>query len=475
MRPHHRVITAIAIATAIAGTIGGLVASRDAPATASVAALTDDASLFALALPTADDHDAEARARLMLQRLVRARDGVVGAACWLPSVDGASDVFAVAGDAGDAVALREHAGLPRAVLLADGRTVAAPVRSPDGRTHGVVLLRGAEPFDTPRPWWPLAVLLATSVAFALARMNVGAPLRRLASLAPGMPPNASLHALADRLVDELGGARIAARIERQVRLRTRELETLARRADDHLANTAHELRTPLTSVLAAVDMVHDGYATTEEERGQFLEQAATSGRHLMLLLNDLLDRAAVESGRLRIDPRDCFVEDLVRDAEKILAPIAASRGSALAVEIAPEVARAVRADPTRVLQVLFNLVGNALKYSPSGSPVALRATAVERGVLVEVQDRGIGVPEPQRGLLFRRFSRVHDASSSSASGSGIGLWVCKALIDGMGGEIGHKDAADGCGSVFWFRLDWVPGRPPSGERSGVSQEQGATA
>ena len=195
----------------------------------------------------------------------------------------------------------------------------------------------------------------------------------------------------------------------------------------------------------------------------------------MLLLNDLLDRAAVESGRLRIDPRDCFVEDVVRDAEKILSPIAASRGSTFAVAIAPDVARAVRADPTRVLQVLFNLVGNALKYSPSGSPVSLRATAVERGVRVEVEDRGIGVPESQRGLLFQRFSRVHDASSSSASGSGIGLWVCKALIDGMGGEIGHKDAADGCGSVFWFRLDWVPGRPASGKRSGVSQEQGATA
>lgn len=465
VRPYLATIGAITLLTALAASVGGLVAFRDGARPSAEAKALADASLLALTIPSIDDPQAESQLRLVLQRLIRARDGVVGAACWLRGEDSAHDLFVAAGDPGDTVALREHARLDQVRALPDGRTVAAPVRAPGGESLGVVLLRTPAPLDAPLPWWPLGAFVATALTLAFAHFRIGRPVQRLETLAPSSSRPGSLRKLADQLVDDLNEARITARLERHVRVRTRELEQLARRADDHLANTAHELRTPLTAILAAVDMLRDGYATTEEERRQFLDQAAISGQHLMLLLNDLLDRAAVEAGRLRIEARDCFAADLLGDAERILEPAATARGAKLSVEIGADADRAVRADPTRVLQVLFNLVGNALKYSPGGSPVTLRATAAERGVVVEVEDRGIGVPKAQRGLLFQRFSRVHDEGSSSASGTGIGLWVCKALIESMGGEIGHREAADGCGSVFWFRLLWAPDRSPSGRRA----------
>lgn len=420
--------------------------------------LMHDARTLAVGMPSPEDPGAESHVRLGLQRLVRSRDDVFGASCWMRSATGGHEVFAAEGDVGDPVALRAYVGVGMATIVAPG-TAIAPLHSLDGSTQGVVMLRGKARGATPFPFWPIAVGLVALLGAIIARARHGRPLDRIAGLLPRDQQPRSIVGLASQLVQNLGSDRITSRIERQVRVRTRELEQLTRHRDEHVATTAHELRTPLTVVMASVEMVRDGYATSDTERQQFLDQAATSGEHMMLLLNDLLDRAAIEAGKLRVDLQDCFVDDLVADALRVIGPAAIARETHVAIKIAPDVERPVRADPGRVLQVVFNLVSNALKYSSTGSPVTVRVVAQPEGACVEIEDHGMGIPPEAARGLFQRFNRVHDAASSTASGTGIGLHVSKALVEGMGGEIGYRPRADGQGSVFWFRLGWSPERP----------------
>jgi signal transduction histidine kinase len=233
----------------------------------------------------------------------------------------------------------------------------------------------------------------------------------------------------------------------------------AQRASDFLANTVHELRTPLTTVIASLDMLYEGYATTPEERREVTEQGAAACRHLMMLINDLLDTTAYESGKLHVDLQECSVEDLVRDAQHLLRPLAIARGVDLQIVVS-EADLHITTDRSRILQVLFNLVGNALKFAPSGGCVLLQALVTPIGVAFEVVDDGPGVPPGARVRLFTKYGRLHD--SQSPSGTGIGLYLSKILVEQMNGSIGYMQRDPGPGSIFWFTL-------PSANRSALAE------
>ena len=223
---------------------------------------------------------------------------------------------------------------------------------------------------------------------------------------------------------------------------------------DALADTVHELRTPLTTVVAALEVLREGYATTDEERAVFYDQAHGAAQHMLFLVHDLLDAAALGAGRLRVDLQDCFVTDLLKDAVSMLLPSATARNCS--IHVAPvDDCTAMRADPHRTRQVLFNLLSNALKYSPEGSEIQLGARVVGGDVHVEVVDAGIGVPLEKRHALFGRYSRVHGAGTVDAHGTGLGLALCRELVQRMHGDIGYRPRFDGPGSVFWFRLPGV--------------------
>ncbi len=251
--------------------------------------------------------------------------------------------------------------------------------------------------------------------------------------------------------------------------RGRELERELAQRDRLVENTVHELRTPLTTVVASIEMLRDGYANTEEERGTLYDQAAASCNHLMFLINDLLDAAALRAGQLRIDSAPCYLADAIDDTLRALGPVAAARNSTLD-SLCCDRDLLVLADPHRLLQVLFNLTGNALKYSPDGSSVTIQADRSAEGVTIEVMDRGIGVAAAAAPALFARFSRVHSAQASSAPGTGLGLQLCRELVEQMGGRIGYRPREDGPGSVFWFSL---PAAAP--RQRGAEAEQAATA
>jgi signal transduction histidine kinase len=258
-------------------------------------------------------------------------------------------------------------------------------------------------------------------------------------------------------------------VEAEVRDRTLELRQQARAREQGLASLAHELRTPLTTILASVDMLRDGYAEDPADARAFMDQASAAGHHLLFLVNDLLDCAAHDAGALRIDTTDLEVGDLFAQVAQILGPAAEAKGTSLMLDRDGARGLRVHADAHRFLQVAFNLVGNAIKYSPPGSDVRVRAflgagatdTAVAP-IRFEIVDDGIGVPPERRAELFERYARVHDASKSSAAGTGLGLFITKALVEKMGGAIGYR-AGDGGGSVFWFELPaarrHTPARP----------------
>ena len=222
---------------------------------------------------------------------------------------------------------------------------------------------------------------------------------------------------------------------------------LLRARHEQLAHTAHELRTPLTSVLTALEMVRGGYATTAAETDEFLAEADLAARHLGFLVNDVLDEAAITAGQLRMDLAEHRVQRLVTDALGLLGTQAGRRGLSIAASPV-DPALAVVADARRVLQVLFNLLGNAVKFSSPGEPIRIEVTAHERAVRFAVVDAGPGVPVAMRARLFQPFSR---GDAPGVTSTGLGLHITRLLVERMGGAIGYRPRPLR-GSEFWFEL-----------------------
>lgn len=225
------------------------------------------------------------------------------------------------------------------------------------------------------------------------------------------------------------------------------LQQALRRRDEQLAHTAHELRTPLTSVLTALELLREGYATTRAETEEFLDEADLAARHLAFLVNDVLDGASMAAGRLRLDLGDHRVGTLVADGLRVLGLQAERRGIAVAAAPIPA-DLAVHTDPRRFLQVLFNLVGNAVKFSAPGQPVRIDVAAEAATVRVTVVDHGPGVPRELMPRLFEPFER---GSSHGQASTGLGLHITRLLVEQMHGRIGYRPGRER-GSEFWFEL-----------------------
>ncbi|MCB9876924.1 MAG: HAMP domain-containing histidine kinase [Planctomycetes bacterium] len=219
-----------------------------------------------------------------------------------------------------------------------------------------------------------------------------------------------------------------------------------RRRDAHLARTSHELRTPLSAVLSALEIVREGHAETDDERALFLEQAELAARHLALLVDDVLDAAAIDAERLRLAPVDLPLDALLSACVGAMRVLAARHHGEVRFPQSPQPHR-VRADPRRTSQVLFNLIGNALRFSPPGAPVEVTVHVGGGRARFEVRDRGPGVAEHVRPRLFEAF--VGDEGAPNA-GTGLGLHVARQLVEQMGGAIGHRPERPG--ATFWFTL-----------------------
>ena len=250
----------------------------------------------------------------------------------------------------------------------------------------------------------------------------------------------------------------SASLEQRVRERTAELLEAKASAEQanhaksaFLSSMSHELRTPLNAILGFAQLL-ESEGQPPEHRKEFTSYILKSGRHLLTLINEILDLAQVESGATTVTLEAVDLADLLRECETMMAPSAAQRGVTLRFPQGP--APAVLADRTRLKQVLLNLLSNAIKYNrPDGSvSVACRAAAGQR-VLIEVQDGGVGLDAAQMQLLFQPFNRLGQESGGEEV-TGIGLVVTKRLVELMDGSIGAS-SVPGQGSTFWIELGGV--------------------
>ncbi len=254
---------------------------------------------------------------------------------------------------------------------------------------------------------------------------------------------------------------VTARIEAEARARSALVETQKARAEAERANAAkseflsrmsHELRTPLNSVLGFSQLLE-----MDDLEEQQLEQVAyilTAGRHLLALIDEVLDLARVEAGRLVLTSEAVPIHEIVDETLSIVKPLAWPRNISLSAEEIPAAA-IVWADRQRLQQVLLNLVSNAIKYNRSDGTVVVRCHEDNSGAApcwrLEISDTGAGVPEDKRAKLFQPFERL-GADKSEVEGTGLGLAVSKRMMEAMGGEIGLEPHEIGVGSTFWVNL-----------------------
>ncbi|AWK90137.1 histidine kinase (plasmid) [Azospirillum thermophilum] len=244
------------------------------------------------------------------------------------------------------------------------------------------------------------------------------------------------------------------RAARQLRQAKEEAEAANRAKTEFLATVSHELRTPMNGVLGNLSLLTDGNLPAEERR--LADVAHRSAETLLRLLDDILDLSKLDARRIELEEADCVVTDLVEGVIDVMRPRAAEKGLALSCHALPTVPEVIVTDPARLRQVLFNLIGNAVKFTETGH-VAVR---VRRGAAVddtrfflefEVEDTGIGIAPDALRILFDRFTQADSSITRRYGGTGLGLAICRELCAMMGGSI-DVDTAPGRGSVFRFTI-----------------------
>jgi signal transduction histidine kinase len=243
--------------------------------------------------------------------------------------------------------------------------------------------------------------------------------------------------------DEL--AQLAMRFN-QMAEKLNEVEAMRRRL---IGDVSHELRTPLTAIKGSMEGLIDGVLPATEETYQQIHAEAD---RLNRLVDDLQELSRVETRAYHLDLRQLSVSDLVQTVTKRLSPQFEMKRIALNLELDAGLPRAL-ADEDRAVQVLTNLLGNALQYTPENGTVTLSAQPSHQGIKISVRDNGIGIPTEHLPHLFDRFYRVDKSRSRRAGGgSGIGLTIAHALVEAQGGHLWAESAGEGAGSTFTFTL-----------------------
>ena len=253
-------------------------------------------------------------------------------------------------------------------------------------------------------------------------------------------------------------------LEQRVRLRTRELELSNRQLafataaaeqanrakSEFLSNMSHELRTPLNAIIGFGQLLAmpEVMAREASQRKVFVDHIVDAGRHLLALINEILNLAQIEAGKIELHLERVALGELLAECRAMVEPIAAGRGIVLRFPVRSELM--LRADRMRLKQVLLNLLSNAIKYNRDGGSVQLDCTQAEGRVRVHVRDTGHGLSAEQVGALFQPFNRLGQ-EAGIAEGSGIGLVVTKRLVELMGGEIG-VESVPGVGSMFFVEM-----------------------
>ncbi len=251
-----------------------------------------------------------------------------------------------------------------------------------------------------------------------------------------------------------------ARLFQEIQEKGRQLEIASQHKSQFLANMSHELRTPLNAILGYAELIMDGvYGEAPEKIRDVLDRVEKSGRHLLGLINDVLDLSKMEAGQLTLSLSDYSLEQVVQTVYTAVESLAAERRLTLNMAVMPELPVG-RGDERRLTQVLLNLVGNAIKFTEAGE-VRIEARAADDAFVVSVSDTGPGISEEDQEKIFEEFQQADTTSTRKQGGTGLGLSIARRIVGLHGGRIWVKSAV-GSGSTFTFTV------PLSAERREVA-------
>ena len=239
----------------------------------------------------------------------------------------------------------------------------------------------------------------------------------------------------------------------EIQDKSRQLEEASQHKSQFLANMSHELRTPLNAILGYTELMADGaYGEPSEKMLGILKRLEANGKHLLGLINDVLDLSKIEAGQLVLELSDYSVQDIAQTVRSTLEPLAADKKLAFKLELAPELP-AGHGDGRRLTQVLINLVGNAIKFTDTGE-VVIKAAATDGSFHLSVCDTGPGISAADQAKLFQEFQQADNAITRKKGGTGLGLAISKRIIEMHGGKI-WVESKVGQGSTFAFTLPVV--------------------
>jgi GAF domain-containing protein len=363
-------------------------------------------------------------------------------------------IFRYDGEFSRAVAVQN---LPRGFLDLWERT---PVSASRGTAVGRALLERrpvqivdvqADPeytFDEARKLFPFRTVLAVPM------LREGVPHGVIGLVKTEVEPFTDKQiALVETFADQAAIAIENVRLFDEIQDKSRQLEEASQHKSQFLANMSHELRTPLNAILGYTELMADGaYGEPSEKMLGILKRLEANGKHLLGLINDVLDLSKIEAGQLVLELSEYSVQDIAQTVRSTLEPLAADKKLGFKVEVAPQLPSG-RGDGRRLTQVLINLVGNAIKFTDAGE-VAIKAEASNGAFHVSVRDTGPGISAADQAKLFQEFQQADNAITRKKGGTGLGLAISKRIVEMHGGKI-WVESQPGQGSTFAFTLPIV--------------------
>jgi two-component system CheB/CheR fusion protein len=236
-----------------------------------------------------------------------------------------------------------------------------------------------------------------------------------------------------------------------------ELKRTSRVKSEFLANMSHELRTPLNSINGFSEVLYDEtFGPLNEKQKKYVNNVLASGKHLLLLINQILDMAKVEAGKMRLILSNLHMKSLLNEISLLVADMVSKKKIEMSLEIADDLPD-IEADELKVKEIMYNLLSNAVKFTPEGGKIGIRAKKADSGIEVVVWDTGVGIARENMEKIFEGFFRVDTPYSRVTEGTGLGLPLSKKMVELHGGKLFVESEGLNCGTSIRFTLPIISG------------------